>query len=298
MKRTLAVLLAMIMVLSAVPFALAENETPENELEDNLTDEELEEEAEDAGVTPDNPVLWGLDRAIERTSLALTFNKAAKAKKGLAYAQERLMEVKLMQEQKKLDKANKSVEAYEDLTEEAAENVEEMGDGDPEAELEDTVEIEEKTQLNKLILNTIRLNVKNLNETQQAQVQEMLQAMEGVTSQFAVKVQENKNKVKIKIKAEKGATDEEIKALEYALKAGMPLAQVRIVKQGTGVIKERGSDKNKTAEVEDEDEAEDNETETSNKGKKGSHTESEDEVEDESEDEVEDEVEGNETGSS
>jgi len=277
MKKTVAVLLAMIMVLSAVPLAFAENETVE-----------LEEEvvAEEAGITPDSPLLWGLDRAIERISLALTFGKAAKAKKGLAYAQERLMEVQAMQEQKKLDKANKAKDAFNDLVDEAEENAAEVGDGDAEQDLEDEVEIEKKLDETKKIVEQIgnlSLRMQGLTAEQQNQIKAMLANMTQSTSEFKVKIQANKNKAKIKIKAAKGATDEEIKALEDALKQGMPLAQVRIVKQGTGVIKERGSDKNKTLEEENEVEQE---NEKSGKGKKGNETDAEDEVE---------EPEGNET---
>ena len=81
MKKIMGLFVAMLLVLS-LPLALAEEET------------------EDAGVTPDSP-LYGLDRAMDRIALALTFNKAAKAEKGLNIAQERLMEAKEMADESK-----------------------------------------------------------------------------------------------------------------------------------------------------------------------------------------------------
>ena len=54
------------------------------------------QEAEDestGGVTPDS-TLYGLDRAAERLSLLLTIGKAAKAKKGLEHARERVLEAR------------------------------------------------------------------------------------------------------------------------------------------------------------------------------------------------------------
>lgn len=294
MKKLLAVVLAMVMVLSAVPFALADNETlnetPELEAEDQTETELNETEVkEEAGITPDSP-LWGIDRAIERISLALTFGKAAKAKKGLEYARERLMEVQAMQAEKKLDKAEKAKKAFGDLVDEAEENAAELGNGDAEQELEQEVEIEKKLdQTKKLVeqIGNISLRIQGLTLEQQNQIKAMLQNMTQSASEFKVKIQANKNKIKIKIKAEKGATDDEIKALEDALKQGMPLAKVKIVKKGEGVIKERGKDKKESKdEAEDEDEAE-NQTED--------HINETDESEENDTEDLNDESEDNET---
>jgi hypothetical protein len=54
-----------------------------------------EEDLPPAGITPDSP-LYGLDKAIERIGLALTFNKAEKVEKRLQIASERLGELKEM----------------------------------------------------------------------------------------------------------------------------------------------------------------------------------------------------------
>ena len=153
MKRTIAIILAMLMVFSMLPLVLAEDVVEEEPADDSSVviisadeqteevDEEVEEEVEteeeeeteeteeevvelpeeveeEAGITPDSP-LYGLERAMERISLALTFGKSAKAKKGLAHARERLMEVQAMIAAKKLDKAAK---AQDELAERDSKN--------------------------------------------------------------------------------------------------------------------------------------------------------------------------------
>jgi hypothetical protein len=54
-----------------------------------------EEDLPNAGITPDSR-LYGLDKAIERIALALTFNEGEKAEKRLQIASERLAELKEM----------------------------------------------------------------------------------------------------------------------------------------------------------------------------------------------------------
>jgi len=290
MKKTLAVILAMVMVLSAIPLAFAEDVVEETPITEEVTEEtpvveETTEEVvattnetievpaevtEEAGITPDSP-LYGIERALERINLALTFGKAAKAKKGLAHASERLMEVQKMIAEKKLKHAEKAQKAYEDAVAEVEDNMEEMGDGDAEQELADQVEIEDLVAKNTKVVQqignvTLRLG-KSLTAEEKAKLQEAIASLEGINSAFKVKVLANKNRIKIKIKAAKGATDEEIAALENALREGSPLAKVRIVKtvkQGEGVIKEQVKEQVKEkiksrVKNETEDDAEDEE---------------------------------------
>jgi len=61
---------------------------------------------EDPGITPDS-FLWGLDKALDQLTLLLTFDKGEKAKKGIEIARERLLEVREMIEENKLEAAEK-----------------------------------------------------------------------------------------------------------------------------------------------------------------------------------------------
>ena len=135
-KLLLGVLIAMVFVFP-VAFAVENDSIISNESNDvlipedtNLSEEEVIEDLEDPGITPDNP-LYGLDRAMERLDLALTFNRAEKAKKGLIHARERLAEVKSMIEAKKLAEAEVAQEAHD---EEIAEVEAEIGELSEESE--------------------------------------------------------------------------------------------------------------------------------------------------------------------
>jgi len=114
MKKTWLITIAAILVV-ALPLIAAQevtNETNATEIENiseviNETFEEVNitegvEENVSAGITPDRPILWGLERALERIQLALTFNKVKKAELRLKLAEERLAEMKLMAKKKKV----------------------------------------------------------------------------------------------------------------------------------------------------------------------------------------------------
>ena len=98
---------------------------------DGLTDEGSE--VTDAGTTPDSP-LWGVERALEKINIALTFNKAKKAEKRLMHARERLLEVSEMARKGNLKAAAKAAEAnaedVEAAEEDLADEVEENGETD------------------------------------------------------------------------------------------------------------------------------------------------------------------------
>ena len=64
-----------------------------------------------AGITPDSP-LWPLDVAVKRLSLLLTLDDSAKAHGALQIARERLLEVREMIMQNKLDAAAKAEEEH------------------------------------------------------------------------------------------------------------------------------------------------------------------------------------------
>ncbi len=66
-----------------------------------------------AGITPDSP-LYRLDKAIERISLAITFNKAEKADKRLQIASERLAELKEMTLKGKTEYSDNLADEYSD----------------------------------------------------------------------------------------------------------------------------------------------------------------------------------------
>ena len=98
-KVATGLFLVLFLALS-IPLALAEERSI-----NNSTDKEQHEETDntipdgiiegEAGITPDSH-LYGIDKALERISLALTINKEKKAERRLKHAEERLLEVEQM----------------------------------------------------------------------------------------------------------------------------------------------------------------------------------------------------------
>ncbi|MBW2980755.1 hypothetical protein KY360_05045 [Candidatus Woesearchaeota archaeon] len=220
---------------------------------------------EDPGITPDSP-LYGLDRAIERISLKLTLGKSAKAKKGLAHARERLMEVQAMIAAKKMGAAAEAQEEHDDIMDDVNDQVADLGDGDIGEELADELELEAALDEHEEAvqeLNSVRLKAKGaLTAEQQTQVDALVASLEASAVEAKINVQVKKEKTKIKIKATQGLTDEELDALE---------AQAReIVGQGGKVKilgkKGRGRSTTETGEEEPEDEEPEEDEEESEEG--------------------------------
>lgn len=85
-----------------------------------------EVEDTDPGVTPDSS-LWGLDRAIEKIGIALTFDKGKKVEKRLAVANERLAEVRAMLDKNDTESTEKAENAREEETVEIESELEQDG---------------------------------------------------------------------------------------------------------------------------------------------------------------------------
>lgn len=81
--------------------------------ETNQTQQLTTEEQAVVGFTPDHP-LYGLERAVEKVRLALTFNEQAKAEMHVQLAYERLVEAKSMEQKNKTQFVPELVKDYED----------------------------------------------------------------------------------------------------------------------------------------------------------------------------------------
>ena len=96
-QKTIKILLiSMILVISIFPLISSQEiATPED--------------IEVAGITPDTPLLWGIDRAMERVTE--TFSERAK----LRHAKERLAEVKVMIQENKIEEAERGRQDFNKL---------------------------------------------------------------------------------------------------------------------------------------------------------------------------------------
>ena len=113
--------LAVLALLLAMPLAIAAENT------------------EQPKTTPDKP-FYGLSVALDKLSLALTFDKNAKAKKALAHARERLLEIQAMKN--KPEKAEIAARNYADAIDTAAKNIEQSTAVNADAESDQLTENE------------------------------------------------------------------------------------------------------------------------------------------------------------
>lgn len=118
MKKVFTLLVMGIFLLSFMSMAVLAEENGEIDLTGS---DDLDV---DPGITPDSP-FYGLDRALERISLALTFNKAKRSEKSLRHALERLAEVKAMVEENKLKEADEAGDNFGDDLEDIEDDIDE-----------------------------------------------------------------------------------------------------------------------------------------------------------------------------
>lgn len=223
MKTFLVGLFTILLVLSVFSVVAQEvEETNGEDLENGegpliIAPQDGEEipESETGGVGPDSPFLWGLDRAIERIQLLLTFNKAAKAKLGLAHARERLLEVRHMINAKRLEAAEKAKEEHIRCLARVRARLGEITAVDPEEELEEQLEIENEIEEHENDIEKIEAEIEikikgNLTADQQEAVDALIEALKGKAAELGIEVEVKKGKTRARIKTVTGKTDEEI----------------------------------------------------------------------------------------
>ena len=170
----------------------------------------------DPGITPDN-FLWGLDKAMDHISLLLTTSPDAKASKGLAIAQERLAEIKLMVKENKIEAAQKSEEDHNSLLNVVKESISEINETNSSNTIKKIVKIEKEleNQENEIerVNDQIKVKIKikgTLTAEQKILLQAFLNSLDNSTQQVKLEINEKKNEVKAEIKQETGKSKEEV----------------------------------------------------------------------------------------
>ena len=193
MKGIIALVFAALLL---APAALAEEEIAAG----------VEEVAiEGTGGTAPDSILYGLDVALDNISLMLTFDPEAKARRGLEIAHERLLEVREMVRERKLEAArtaqrehanalataNAAVESVEtDGKEETAENA-----------LRVTARIQERIESHQEFASVIKEKLAELSPEDRAAVEELFGEVVANAAQVKVKIMAKKDSAKLKFKA-------------------------------------------------------------------------------------------------
>ena len=193
----------------------SEEATEEEAIEEDLVEEFLEEET--GGIGPDS-IFWGLERAIERIDLLLTLDKSRKAEKGLAHAQERLLEVRAMIKANKFEAAAKAEVKHNEALERVRVRLGEIKDDDPEVELEKRLRVERRLSEHEGKFKRFKLEVEikikgELNEEQKALLEALIASLSEETGRVRLKFKFEEGKLKIKLKAKLEKSDEEIEDL-------------------------------------------------------------------------------------
>jgi len=221
MKTTIVfAVMALIALSFAVPAVVAEDAVIADAAE-NVT-------LVEPGISPDS-ALYGLDKAIERISMALTFDKAKRAEKALANAEERLAEVKAMVDANKLDKAEVAQKGHEEDVAEAEKDVEEIeSDGDAEKAkkaLEDVSKVQKEILTHSQKVAAVKDRIlammaeKNMSADKIARITAVFDKIKAKAVEMENKSLQKKEQVKTKYKTLAGKTDAEVEEVESEIDA-------------------------------------------------------------------------------
>lgn len=191
-------------------------------------------EAQDPGVTPDS-FLYGLDVALDRITLLLTFDQAEKSRKGLEIARERLLEVEKMAEENKLEAMQKAQEEHSKALGTVQASVTKLQRDNPTEEIEEEIEIERELEEHKQTIEQmkgelkVRIEIKgDVTAEQQALIDSILGSLENKTGEVEIEIENKKSRTKIKIKQETGMSDEEIEDEIEGLEEKKGLTKIRL----------------------------------------------------------------------
>ncbi len=225
MKKLIGFLMAVLLALS-LPLVVAE---------ENGTEEKENREKDEAGITPDS-LFYGLDRALERINLALTFNKAAKTEKGLKIARERLIEAKKMAEEGKIEETEKAQRGYEEIINKTQRTIEGLeSDSKAEkiresmrimAELQNRTEshYEQVSEIKDFILERQR---EIMNEEQINQLQAIFEKIKEKANEMEGKTELKRDHIRFKYMALLNKTEEEVTEEETEIEKDIGLVKAR-----------------------------------------------------------------------
>jgi len=214
-KRLFSIFIMFVLAVSIVsPLGLAQ-----------VHEVEVDVEIEEAGIGPDS-LFYGIDRALERISLALSFDKEKKAARGLRHAEERLSEVQAMIEEGKFEDAERAQEDHDALLEE----VEALA-----VELEDEVEGDKAERVLRKITrhqNRIEAHREKLDQTytrildargeeltdeQLVRLDALFDKLRARADAAELKALEREDIVKVRVKERFNITDDEIEELDVEI---------------------------------------------------------------------------------
>jgi len=206
MKRYAIIMLLSFLILTSVAVAQEVSTTPTGARIGTVR----------AGTTPDS-FLYGLDTAIDNIRYLLTFDSGSKARVGLEIARERLLEVREMVVENKVNAAQKAQNEHVKTLEKVKTSITALSRDNSTEELEQEIELERELEEHEEEIETIsgelkiKIEIKGgITPEQQALIDSVLNLMQNKTGEVKIKIENKKGETKIKIKAETGKAEEEI----------------------------------------------------------------------------------------
>ncbi len=142
---------------------------------------------------------WGIQRAIERIKLAMTFGAENKAAYGLQIAEKRLAEIQELAASNDTENTQKAVEAYKQQIEQIKEQIAKLKDANSEKELQKLAFFEEKLLRFEDKIQRLQSYTDtklNLTEDQQEKLSEILDQIKEKDEELKEKLDERGNKTK------------------------------------------------------------------------------------------------------
>ena len=164
---------------------------------------------ENIGIMPDNPVYF-LDVVIDQIRLNIASTDSEKARIGMEIAEERLIEVKAMINQNKINDVAKAQKEHDNIMKDVITRLASEEDDDTlektENELESTIEIEKRLELHKIKIEDVKENVKirlllnkdRLSDNENANLEKATFGLENAVTRVDMKIDEEKIRLKIK----------------------------------------------------------------------------------------------------
>jgi len=169
-----------------------------------------------AGVTPDSP-LYGLDVAWDQLRLFFTFDNTDKARLRIDIARERLLEIKEMIEQNKIDHAETARNRHDIILAALSNAADDISNSDALVEVENEIEIERELEEHEReiedITNRLRLRIViegQLTDEQRALIDSILDSIQNSTGETKITVNIRRGLTEIKIRQQTGFDDDEL----------------------------------------------------------------------------------------
>lgn len=224
MKRTLGILIVILMLIPAATHAQAEVSNDPVKLID-------------PGITPDN-FLYYLDVAMDNLALAATFNTDDKINKSLEIAEERLAEAKAMAEKGDYESMEKAEVEHEKALSQLKGEVDGLQNSDPEKAIEEKLKVEVRVKQHDDNVDDIGVHIKgNLTEEQKSYFITILQDLRNQTRDVELDIEdeindsrdklgENAKVIEDKVREKQGIEDfEKARAEKMRVKAENKWAQ-------------------------------------------------------------------------